>query len=332
MGGRGRSTAQSAAAAYPSALSRLTSLQSFDPTAVSNITSRHLRGIIGNTLPEATPVDDADVVDHWVDFYVDRVLDKRDTVTIVDGLEPGIGKSMFTIWLAMKVRARLGRILGTARVLDLEQDVVYRLTTLIHRVYQSSRANPGVIVADEGVLVGAQAGSGLSDIGRILDRVLSIGRIKGCTIFILHPNVWGLASFVRNRRAKVLMHVEQRGLTTAFTLKSAMDFTPPNQLPFKKARQPWAKIRWPSIERDPVWSVYEPAKLEVTNQALVDSEMEAAKFEKKMGLRPPGPWAMDYWDGTKEPKGGGGGAPLRCRKCKRTFDNAHNLHAHRCAG
>lgn len=280
--------------AYPAALSRLRSPLSFDPSAVEHITSRHLRHMIGNDLPEATPVDDADVAEHWVTYLVDRILDKKDTVVIVDG-EPGEGKSMFTMWLAAKVRDRLGRETGTTRKLDLANDITYRLTTYIHRVYQSSRENPSVVVADEGVLVGAQGTSGLSDQGRILDRILSTQRIQACTSFLLHPSVWGLASFVRNRRAKVLFHVEHRGLTTAFTLKSAMEFTPPRQLPFKKAKQPWAKIRWPSIEADPLWATYEPVKLETVKQTLVDSEIEAAKIEKKAGLRPPGPWAMDYW-------------------------------------
>jgi hypothetical protein len=285
------------ALAYPAALRRLASPESFDSMATANVTSRHLRHMIGNDLPEAVPVDDAAVVDHWVEYFVDRILDKKDTWAIVDG-EHGEGKSNFTLWLGSKIRRRLGEETGTAKVLDLEHDVVYRLTTFTHRVYESSRQNPSVVIADEGVLIGAQGTSGLSDAGRILDRVLSVGRIQACTGFLLHPNVWGLASFVRNRRAKVLFHVEHRGLTTAFTLKSAMDFVPPRQLPFKKARQPWAKIRWPSLENDPIWQVYEPNKLETTKQTLVDSEIEAAKLEKKAGLRPPGPWAMDYWSGV----------------------------------
>ena len=279
--------------AYPSALSRLSSPESFDPTAIANVPARHLREIIGSDLPEATPVDAAAVAAHWVKFYVDRILDKKDTVTIVDG-EPGEGKSNFTLWLSSKVRDRLGRETGGPRRLDLENDVVYRLSTLIHRVYQSSREHPSVIIADEGVLVGAQGTSGMSDVGQILDRVLSVGRIQGCTIFVLHPSVWGLASFVRNRRAKVFMHVERRGLTTAFTLKSAMEFTPPRQLPFKKVKMPWARLRWPSLEFDPIWQKYEPSKLETTKLTLVDSEMEAVRIEDKAGMRPPGPWAMDY--------------------------------------
>jgi hypothetical protein len=280
---------------YPTALSRLTSPESFDPGAISNVTGRHLRRLTGNELPEREGIDDSGILDHWVEYYVDRIIDKKDTVTIVDG-EPGEGKSNFTLWLGAKIRARLAKEMGTPSTLDLEHDIVYRLTTFVHRVYQSSRAQPSVVICDEGVLVGAQGSSGLSDAGKILDRVLSVGRIQGCTIFVLHPNVWGLASFVRNRRAKVLMHVEYRGLSTAFVLKTAMDFNPPRQLPFKKARHPWAKIRWPSLEFDPIWQNYEPVKLETVKQTLVDSEIEAAKIEKKAGLRPPGPWAMDYWN------------------------------------
>lgn len=282
-------------ALYPAALGRLTSPLSLNSRTAPHIVSRHLRGLAGGGLPLATPVDNDAVADHWVEYYVDRILEKKDTVTIIDG-EPGEGKSNFALWLGMKIRDRLGRETESARTLDLDNDIVYRLTTFVQRVYQSSRANPSVIIADEGVLVGAQGTSGLSDAGQILDRVLSIGRVMGCTIFVLHPSVWGLASFVRNRRAKVLMHVERRGLTTAFTLKSAMDFVPPRQLPFSKARQPWAKIRWPSLESDPIWQKYEPNKIEVTKQTLVDSKIRAAEIEKKAGLRPPGPEFMDYWE------------------------------------
>ena len=290
-------------ALYPAALGRLTSPLSLNSRTAPHIVSRHLRGLAGGGLPLATPVDNDAVADHWVEYYVDRILDKKDTVTIVDG-EPGEGKSNFALWLGSKVRDRLGHETGTTKMLDLEKDVVYRLTTFVHRVYESTREKPSVIIADEGVLVGAQGTSGLSDAGQILDRVLSVGRIKGCTIFVLHPSVWGLASFVRNRRAKVFMHVERRGLTTAFTLKSAMDFVPPRQLPFSKAHQPWAKIRWPSLENDSIWQEYEPEKLEVTQQTLVDSEIEAAKIEKKAGLRPPSAAFMDYWErGSKRAEG-----------------------------
>lgn len=281
-------------AIYPSALTRLTSPQSFDSKAISNITGRHLRQMIGNDLVQATPVDDAAMVEHWVQYYAGRILEKKDTVTICDG-EPGEGKSNFILWLAAKIRDRLGREMGTSRVLDLDRDVVYRLSTFAYRVDQSSRQDPSVLIVDEGVLIGAQGSSGLSDAGQILDRVLSIGRIQGCTIFVLHPSIWGLASFVRNRRAKVWMHVERRGLTTVFTLKSALDFTPPRQLPFKKAKAPWSRLRWPSLETDPIWAPYEANKIKTVKETLVDSVMEATKIEKKAGLRPPGSWAMQYY-------------------------------------
>lgn len=280
---------------YPTALERLNSTESFDPRSPSNILERHMRRVIGNELDEATPIDDEQVAQHWVDYYVDRILDKKDTVTIVDG-EPGDGKSNFTLWLGSMVRDAIGRKLGTDRTLNLEEDVVYRLSNFVRRVYKSSRKDPSVVIADEGVLIGAQGSSGMSDVGQILDQVLSIARIQGCTIFLLHPNIWGLASFVRNRRAKVWMHTERRGLTTAFTLKSALDFTPPRQLPFKKAKQPWARIRWPNLEGSPIWKRYEPNKIEVTLETLVDSETKAWEIEKKAGMRPPGPWAMDVWE------------------------------------
>ncbi|HEY1197309.1 MAG TPA: hypothetical protein VGG32_01095 [Thermoplasmata archaeon] len=291
-------------AAYPAALNRLTSAESFDPAAISNVTGRHLRQIIGSDLKEATPVDDEDEINYQAGFLVDRVMNKEDTVVIVTG-EPGVGKSMFTMMLGSIVKRRLGLETGTSRTLDLELDIVSRLTTFSRRVYQSSRKNPLVVIGDEGVLVGAQSGSGLTGPGRILDRVLSVSRIKACTIFILHPSIWGVAAFVRNRRAKVWYHVERRGLTTAFILKDALDFTPPHLLPFKKMRHPWNRIHWESIENKPMWAAYEPAKLETVNQTLVDAEIQAAEFEKKEGMRPPSAAFMDYWEPSSLPRAPG---------------------------
>ena len=129
-------------ALYPAALGRLTSPLSLNSRTAPHIVSRHLRGLAGGGLPLATPVDNDAVADHWVDYYVDRILEKKDTVTIIDG-EPGEGKSNFALWLGSEGSGppRAGRPVGT-RILDLENDIVYRLTTFVHRVYQSSRQNP----------------------------------------------------------------------------------------------------------------------------------------------------------------------------------------------
>jgi hypothetical protein len=172
--------------------------------------------------------------------------------------------------------------------------VVYRLSDLVRRVYASSREDPSVVIADEGCLIGAQSGSGLSEAGKLLDRTLSICRILGCSLFLISPSIWGVAAFVRARRAKVWWHVERRGLSTAFLLGSSVQWTPPRKLPFVKARQPWSKLRWPSLENDKIWSKYEPTKLEVTRNALVDAAIVAGKLERKAGLRPSGPEQMDY--------------------------------------
>jgi hypothetical protein len=309
-------------AEYPSALEYLLSPESFDPGKAENVLDRHTRRLVGSAVGQRTPVDDDDRADYWTRFLVDRVLQNRDTTIIVDGL-PGEGKSNFALWLASRVRWLLGKELGVPRRLDLKQDVVSRLTLFTRRVYQSSREKPLVVIADEGVLVGAQGTSGLSDAGRLLDRVLSVDRIQACTVFILHPSVWGLASFVRNRRAYLFMHVEQRGITTVFLLKDTLEFTPPRLLPFKKARYPWSRLYWPSLENDPIWAEYEPWKLETVRKTLVDAEIEAARIEKKAGMAPPGPEWMDYWDGSIE--AGEGGEPVNARAHARVADGVRPL-------
>jgi hypothetical protein len=252
-----------------------------------------MRQLVGNDMPEGIPVDQAAVLDHWVQFYVDRVLSGQDTVTVCDG-EAGIGKSMGTLYLISKVRERLGRETGTTRTLALKRDVVWRLSQLLQRVHESSREDPSVILADEGVLTGAQSGSGLSREGRQLDKALSISRIKGCSIWFLAPSIWGFASFVRMRRAKIWTHYERRGLSTWFVLKSAVEFTPPKRLPFLKARRPWNRLETPDISGTPMWREYEQIKLGNVGEALVDGKMAASKLEQDAGLRPASADQMDW--------------------------------------
>jgi hypothetical protein len=282
-----------APALHPRALDILRSPGSFDPASPRNIGRVRLRELMGSDLPDATPIDASTVIEHWVDYIVGLILDKKDCVVMCDGT-PGEGKSTFSLWLCLLVRQALNQALGTRQNFEVERDICYRLSDLIHRILQSSRENPSVILADEGVLVGAQARAGSYDASLLLDRVLSLSRIQGATLFILAPSIWGLASAVRDRRARLWFHVERRGLSTAFILREAIPFKRPKELPFSKARQPWSKLRWDSLESDPVWAPYEARKITVTKSALHDSEVEALKVEKKLGLSPPA-WADAFY-------------------------------------
>lgn len=273
----------------PSSLEVLRSPLSFDPDSRESITAANLRRLIGQDLPSPVPIDNEAVTAFHVDLLVGRILEKKDTVVVVDG-EPGEGKSTYTIGLGARVKNALSAALGKRDQFELEQHVVYRESDLIHQIHINSRENPQVVVSDEGILAGAQARSGTYDASALLDKVLSVSRVKGVTLFVLAPSVWGLASFVRNRRAKLYHHVEWRGLTTAFILKGTISWTPPRELPFNKMRKPWDKIRWESLEKDPIWAPYERRKVAETDSMLAAAELEAIRIEEKSGLRPPA-WA-----------------------------------------
>lgn len=276
---------------FPSALELLADPESFDPLDRTNIVTAHLRSVTGAEVEQPDGyADDEMISQHWVDYFVDRVLDKKDTIAIIDG-EPREGKSNFALWLAAKVRQELGLAMGRRTTLDLQWDVIYDTPTLLHRMYRSSREDPGMVVVDEGALAGFKATSGISDLGGAVDTVLSIAGINGCSMFILHPNIWGLAAFVRNRRAKVYFHVEHRGLSTGHHLKTAIEYAKSSHLPFMKVKQPWARVRWPSLEDDPhwapLWREYEERKKAVVQARIVDFENVAIQFNRKMGLRDP---------------------------------------------
>lgn len=287
---------------HPTSLDVQSAPWRFDAGDPFNIATSHLRVVAGVDIPaDFTPVDDDTVIEHWVEFFVDRILSGKDTVFIVDG-EAGEGKSTFTLWFLAKVRRRLSerlRSLGRGEInplLNLDWDVIYDTPSLLHRIYTSSKKDPAVILVDEGSLAGFQAGAGLSEIGRAIDKALSVCRIKAVTAAVLNPSVWGLAPFVRNRRAKVYFHVEERGVSTAHTLKTAIDYKAATQwLPFKKAKAPWAKLYWPSLESDPIWGPYEKRKLDTVQETLLDLERLSLKFAKKEGANPSRwPWAQDY--------------------------------------
>lgn len=277
---------------HPRPLDLLTSYSALDPFLLPNIELGKLRELTDSDLPVGTLVGDEEVADHWIKDIVDHHLDKKDSVVIVDGT-PGEGKSTFTLWLALEIRARLNEALGLEDRFEVSRDIIYRQSELEHRILQSERKHPSVVVADEAVLIGAQARSGMYDAGARLDRDLAVCRIHGVTLFLLAPSIWGLASSVRNRRARLWFHVEHRGLSTAFRLRGALSWTPPRDLPFTKAKKPWSNLRWGSLESDPIWSPYEAQKIEVTKRALHESEMESVRAEQKLGLAPPA-WAAEW--------------------------------------
>lgn len=278
---------------YPSALERLSSPESFDPRAIANIPARHLRELLGSDVGEGMPVDREAVIEHHVRWYVDRILEGWDVLTIADG-EPGVGKSMGLLYLISRVRDLLGRETGTTRMLDLRRDVVWRPDTLIQRINDSSREDPSTILCDEGVLAGMHSGAGLTPEGRALDKVFSVSRIQGCSIWVVAPSIWGLSSMIRQRRARAWLHFESRGVATIFQLKTAIEFRPPKNLPFLKTLAPWHRLHFPDLRGTPMWGEYEEIKLGMVKEALVDAKMVVGKALIKAGMRPSSADQMDY--------------------------------------
>ncbi len=256
----------------------------FTPVGEWSTVGNRVRQSAGSALTPVQAVGDDEIADYWTNQVVGRILDKKDTIFIVDG-EPSEGKSTFTLWFELRIVRALSKALGTDLKFDLEKDICYTLSGFIQRVRDSSADRPNVLLLDEGVLVGAQARSGTSDANLIFDRVASICRIKRVTAGVLHPSVWGIASFLRNRRAHYWFHVERRGLTTPHVLKPEIDYTPPRTLPFRKAKNPWVRFRWGSLEKDPVWAPYEANKLAMVNRTLEVSALEAAQIESKSRLK-----------------------------------------------
>ena len=277
-------------APYPSALEFLASPESFDPDGEENTLDRFTRELTGSAVEPGVPTDNEDVWAHWVEWVCDRVLSRRDFVGVVDG-NPGEGKSTFGTIFLTKIAARLGD------ELDIEPpkvEVVYRLSELIEAVYRSSRARPGIVLVDEAVLTGMQSGAGLTQEGKLVDRIFSVARIKSAVILCLIPSIHGLASMVRSRRACWWGHTERRGRLTVFVGSDRLSFENPRSLPMVKAKWPWPRIEFESLEDDPSWAAYEGTKIEVVDRTLVDANILASELERKAGLRPANPSQMNY--------------------------------------
>lgn len=264
----------------PRATDAVNSFQCFDPNRPEQIGGSFLRRLDQMDLPPYVPTDDETVWAHWVDYIVKLIRDKKDCVVIVDGT-PGEGKSTFALWMCLRVQSALNTVFGASRRFEPERDVCYSLSQGISRIRASTRDDPNVVLFDEAVLIGAQARAGSYDAQVVLDRVLQLSRIQGVTVFFLAPSIWSLSSCVRDRRARLWFHVEHRGLSTAFELREEIPFRRPSMLPFEKARQPWHRIHWDSLESDPIWDPYEGRKIEQTLKTLDLSKAEALRIENK---------------------------------------------------
>lgn len=271
---------------------RLESPIAYNPGESDAIAEAWLRRLTNGNLPEGQlPPDQEAVRAHWIDFLVGRILDKKDTVIVLDG-EPGEGKSALGRELQLGVRNSLNAALGISVPFNLETDIPYRLSYFIHRVWLSSIASPAVIMADETELIGGQARAGSDEKGALLDRVLSVCRIKAATAFMLSPNIRGISSAVRDRRAKLWMHIEYRGEATVFELQKAINFKRPGPLPFMKAPGPWSHLGWSNPEGEKGWAEYERWKLDNANRFLLRAIYQAVALERKDGLVDP-PWLSE---------------------------------------
>jgi hypothetical protein len=278
----------------PSPLEVLNSPGTFDPSRHEHIAATYLRSATGMELPSGEPVDEEGVWAYWMEKIVGLIVSGHDFVGIIDG-DPGEGKSTLGLEFCLRLRNALNVVLGADDVFDIRRDVIYRLSNLLYRILQSSPDRRVILQADEGCMVGAQAKSGMSEEGAILDRALSVCRIKGVSLFVLHPTIRGVASAIRQRRGRNWFHVERRGTATAFRMRTSLPKDLLRDLPFTKEREPFARITFRSLEDDPRWSIYSEAKIEETNRELLDLALRAVALEYARGLAPP-PWAIPYLD------------------------------------
>jgi hypothetical protein len=282
---------------YPGPLEIVNSPEAFDPDRPDQQAAVFLRDLTGLDQPELEPVDAEGVWVFWIDRIVDLIVSGRDFVGIIDG-DPGEGKSTLALEFCSRVRNALNAELGIRDTFDPRRDVLSRLSNLLYRIYQSSGDRPVVLQADEGCLVGAQARSGTSEEGLMLDQGLSVCRIKGCTIFVLHPTIAGVAATVKQRRGRYWFHVEERGRATAFKVRTSLPKNLLRDLPFTKERQPYHRIIFDSLEGDPLWVSYSQVKIEATNRTLLDLALRAVALEFVRGLSVPD-WAVPYLEKRK---------------------------------
>jgi hypothetical protein len=274
----------------PSALEVLNAPEAFDPDRPEQVAAVYFRSEGGMSLPEARPIDADGVWFYHIDRAVDHIRNGMDFIIVITG-KTGRGKSTVAITFCDRLRNALNAELGLHEVFDPEQDVIYRLSDLIYRIFQSSGENPLVLLADEGVTVGAQAQAGASPEGLILEQTLSICRVKRATVCFLNPTFEGTASSIRKRRAEYWIHVEEKGRATSFHATDALPKDVLRDSRFLKDRQPFNSIEFDSLEGDTIWERYTDKMLVAKNRVLLDLALRAVALEFARGLRIP-EWAF----------------------------------------
>lgn len=255
------------------ALGRDSAFDPFDPFNGGLRWLREQRGIGGAA---ARYVDDEEVFDHHVEWLASRVEAGMDTVVIETG-EPRTGKST----LGIRFGVSLGRRLGTG--FSVGRDVAYRLSELLGKIRVAEAGR--MVLSDEAVLAGAQAAGGVGKDTGILERALAICGYKHVTLFMLAPSVWQFARAIRERRAALWIHVEERGHATVRHLSHALRFrSSDTQLPFFPVSDPWFHLRWESLDDTPIWREYEALKFTRGDHELEGVQREALKWEKKVGI------------------------------------------------
>ncbi len=246
-----------------------------DPTTAQSALSGYVRIMEGGGVPEAIPVDDEEIAEHWWSIAVERIADKRDLMLVFTG-QPGDGKSTASAWFLKGLARRLRDDLGLPTTFDLTKDIAHTPGEFVRRLNASSPSCPTLTQADEAVLSGFQSRSGTNDVSLELDKDLTIDRYLQPVAALLIPSISRLAAFARQGRIAIWFHVERRGVMTAFTFDPSLKFYPDKRIPYNKAPRPWHRLHFPSIENWKEWAPYETDKERTIHQQL---EFSASRLE-----------------------------------------------------
>jgi hypothetical protein len=277
---------------------------------------------------------------------------RRPVVIVIDGKETGVGKSALGLDVCRKLDPGF----------SLEK-VVYSAQELSDAF---ARVEPSMILYDEGTL-GLLANKGSrDDEARAIIAGTSIMRKNGHGLILTVPKKELLDSLLTSGLANLWVFVEAPGRARVFLAwRGALFKRSQPRYPFDE----WSAINpitWPNpdgdeetgLPPDPFFLAYnDRAKLRNRQWFQLRALDPSGRLRRcdacgKLGSAYviathlcPGSSAAAAGSGsplleavtprTNKPKRGGApviGGPLRCSRCGRSFDNEHNLNAHRCPG
>ncbi len=268
------------------------------------------------------------------------IRDRYDNLIVIDGT-PGVGKSCLGLSLAQAIDPNFSLELCAYSSQDVRS--LYR------------RAKPGdVVLYDEAVLGLLSQGGHRDPELRSMIQMLSIIRVKRVTMILCLPSIQLLDAFVKGGRARFWLNVYTRGLAKPHRVwRRARYRTSLSRMPYDEYAD-LNPIGYASLARTRLWKDYERQKMERVDRWLKETELDpegrivecpncGLRGWKSRILLHKCPAAPDSepteengdsgGNGTSRGVKGGGGAPspeYRCLRCARSFDNAHNLSAHRC--